>query len=103
MFIATGAMVSKGARMSQASSIALGGAVQIRLPSASRCQAADRMGAVCNPAKPHPLGEEAEILAGLQRQGLSRRWPLATGLLLAFAPAGSSPAGAGALRRAHVD
>jgi carbonic anhydrase/acetyltransferase-like protein (isoleucine patch superfamily) len=69
VFIATGAMIFNGARMEQASSVALGGAVHIRCRVPAQTRIPIGWVAVGDPARLHPPGEAESIRAGLTEAG----------------------------------
>jgi len=69
VFIATGAMVFNGAHVGQASSVALGGAVQIGCVVPPQTRIAIGWVAVGNPARLYPPGEAESIRAGLDEAG----------------------------------
>jgi carbonic anhydrase/acetyltransferase-like protein (isoleucine patch superfamily) len=69
VFIATGAMVFNGAQMGRASSVALGGAVQIGCVVPPQTRIAIGWVAVGNPARLYPPGDAEGIRAGLEDVG----------------------------------
>jgi carbonic anhydrase/acetyltransferase-like protein (isoleucine patch superfamily) len=69
VFIATGAMVFNGARLGQASSVALGGAVHIGCVVAPQARIPIGWVAVGDPARLYPPGEVDQIRAGLEDAG----------------------------------
>src|SRR5215470_14205494 len=69
VFIATGAMIFNGARMGQASSVALGGGVHINCVVPPETRIPIGWVAVGDPARLYPPGEADSIRAGLEEAG----------------------------------
>jgi carbonic anhydrase/acetyltransferase-like protein (isoleucine patch superfamily) len=69
VFIATGAMVFNGARMGQASSVALGGGVHIGCVVPPETRIPIGWLAVGDPARLYPPGQADDIRAGLEEAG----------------------------------
>jgi carbonic anhydrase/acetyltransferase-like protein (isoleucine patch superfamily) len=69
VFLATGSMVFNGARMGQASSVALGGAVHIGCQVAAGTRVPIGWVAVGDPAKLYPPDKVDAIRAGIESQG----------------------------------